>query len=372
MPKKIIYIVSHVNKSLAFEWVVDYLDSNKFELVFILMNPYPSTLEDYLVSRNIRVYRLNYRNKRDLINVVYNTFIILKKEAAQIVHAHLLDACLVGLIAAFLARVPRRIHTRHNSTFHHLFFPKAVWYDKLINALSTEIVSISDVVTKVLVEKEGVNISKIHLIHHGFVFEEPESISNERTSLLIQKYNLTPNDSPIIGVISRFISWKGIQYIIPAFQEVLKIHTESVLVLANGQGSYEREIKKMLSVLPEKSYRVIVFEEDVFALYKLFDVFVHVPIDSNVEAFGQTYVESLSMKVPSIFTLSGIANEFVRDRENAIVVDFKNTQEIYEAIEIILADNELAIKLAFNGQKEVCALFGIDGMINKLEKLYES
>lgn len=372
MKQKIIYIISNINKSLAFEWVAQYLDHAKYDLVFILLNQSDSVLEKHLQSINVRVYRVHYAGKGNAISAFFKTYAILKKERANVVHAHLIEACLIGLLAAYVAGVKKRIHTRHNSTFHHLFFPRAVWYDKLINFLSTDIVAISDVVKKVLVKQEGVALSKIHMIHHGFVFEDPETISKERVNTLRNKYGLSIQESPVIGVISRFIKWKGIQYIITAFVEVLKKHNNAVLLLANAKGPYEKELHKLLKALPENSYRIIPFEEDVFALYKLMDVFVHVPINYDIEAFGQTYVEALSLEVPSVFTLSGIANEFITDKENALVVDYENSNQIFSAINLLLNDRELAVKLATKGKEHVLDKFDIKNTIKLLQEMYDS
>ena len=76
------------------------------------------------------------------------------------VHTHLFEASLLGLSAAKFTRVKRRIYTRHHSTYHHEYYPKAIKYDRLINFLATEIVAISNNVKEVLRRKEGVAENK--------------------------------------------------------------------------------------------------------------------------------------------------------------------------------------------------------------------
>ena len=102
------------------------------------------------------------------------------------------------------------------------------------------------------------------------------------------------------------------------------------------------------------------------------NIFVHVPIDDHSEAFGQIYVEALAAGVPSIFTLSGIAPDFVVDNKNALVVPFKNSEAIYEAMLKILKDENFAEKLKQEGYKTVTGKFDLSRMINQLETLYES
>lgn len=369
MKIKVAYIISQIDKSMAFEWISCYLDKNKIELSFILLNNRQSALEQFLIKKGIAVDRVYFTNKYNFISAFIKTRKILKKGKIDVVHTHLFDGCLIGLLSAKSLGIKKRIHTRHNSTLHHRYFPNAVKYDKLINNLSTDIIAISKVVRKVLIDMEGVNKSKIILLHHGFDFTEIPSDESERLYKLKKKYN-NENKHPVIGVISRYIHWKGIQYIIPAFQELLINHPDAKLILANAHGPYSKEIKQKLSNLPRDSYLEIRFEPDVFALYKLFDVFVHTPIDSLSEAFGQVYIEALACQIPSVFTTSGIAHEFIKDRQNALVVNYKNADEIKSAIENILSDTVLQRNLTFNEKNEIANYFNIDNMIKGLENLY--
>lgn len=242
-------------------------------------------------------------------------------------------------------------------------------YDKYVNKLSTHIVSISQVVTRILVEKEKVSAEKIYLIHHGFILQDFAKKNNEKTGLLHQKYNEKGN-KPVVGVISRYVNWKGIQYIIPAFKEVLKTYPDAHLILANTNGNFKNEIKQLLKELPEENYTEIVFEKDIFSLYHLFDVFVHTPISVQAEAFGQTYVEALASGIPSVFTLSGVANEFIIDRKNAVVVPYANSESITNSIKLLLDDDHLRNNLTTQGKQDVMDKFALPNMINLLEVLY--
>lgn len=370
MKKNILIIVSQIDKSLEFEWTVHFIDRKKFNLSFLLLNPATSQLEDYLNKSNTPVYRINYGGKKDILPAFIKTILYIRRTRPHVVHTHLFDASLIGLLAAKFSRIKKRIHTRHNSSFHHQYFPHAVKYDKWINYLSTHIIAISNVVREVLIEKENVPSSKITLIYHGFNIAEFGQVSEHRTESLKQKYNPN-NKSPVIGVISRYFHLKGIQYIIPAFKKILASHPDALLILANATGNYRTEIQGHLKDIPVQNKREISFEEDIAALYRLFDVFIHVPVNRHIEAFGQTYVEALAAGVPSIFTLSGVASEFIKDGQNAIVVPYESPENIYNAILKLLSDSPLRNKITEQGKKDVSQLFPIKKMIQGLEKLYE-
>lgn len=294
----------------------------------------------------------------------------LIEQNPDLVHTHLKEGSLLGLSAAFLAGIKCRLSTRHHSTFHHRYFPRAVLYDQLINRLSTRIIAISPNVKKVLEEREKVKTSKIELIPHGFDLTAFESVPSARVNYLKEKYRLR-EQQPVIGCISRYFELKGLQYLIPAFIKLKKDYPNACLLLFNAKGPYTTEIQKHLSKLEEDDYREIIFEEDLFAIYQLLDVYVHVPIDPEIEAFGQTYVEALASSKACVFTLSGIAHEFVMHEYNALQVPYQNSELIYLAIKRILEEEGLKRNLEKNAAASVSE-YGIDLHIDRLVSLYRS
>lgn len=372
MKIKVTLILYQINKALAFEWIIDHFNKEKFELSFISIGVEKnSVLEQFCEERNIEFHLVNYSGKKELPTAVFQTHKILKKIKPAVVHCHIFEGGLIGLIAAKLAGIKKRIYTRHYSTYHHTYAPGGIKYDKLINSLSTKIIAISENVRQILIEKENVNPEKIILMHHGFDLNLFYNISEERIENVKSKYN-TENRNPVIGVVSRYTHWKGIQYIIPAFKKLLETYPNALLVLSNAKGEYTKEIKQLLSELPEKSYVEILFEQDNAALFKMFDVFVHVPIDKEIEAFGQIYVEALAVGIPSIFTLSGIASDFIQDKKNALVVDYHSSEQIYESLIKLLEDSELCDTLIQNGKNSLEAYFSLPLMIQNLETIYSN
>jgi glycosyltransferase involved in cell wall biosynthesis len=332
------------------------------------MNPTASPLEDYFKVHNVPCLVVPYHSKYDLPKAVIRISLFLRKNRISVVHAHLFDAGLAGLTAAFISGVPSRIYTRHHATFHHEYFPAMVKYDKLINTMATKIIAPSMVVMDVLIQREKVPVDKVRLIHHGFRFQEWEKRNDARIEHLKSKYRIS--GSPVIGVISRWTKWKGIQYIIPAFKQLLVEFPEAQLVLANANGDYAASIRALLMEIPARNVCIIPFEEDFPSLYHVFTLFVHVPVNEHCEAFGQVYVEALALGIPSVFTLSGIAHEFIKDEENALVVGYENSVAIDTAMKRLLGDEPLRNKLIINGKISVHERFGVTQMIKSFEAVY--
>ena len=370
MRQKIVYIVSDIDKALAFEWIALALDQDKYALSFILLNSSPSALEDFLQDHQIPVHRIHCAAKKKWPWAWIQLIMLLRKLKPDIVHCHLFAASIMGLSAARILSIPTRIYTRHHSDFHFRYFPKGVQWDKWCNQCATKIIAPSSAVVKVLTQMEHVPQAKVVLLPHGFDLAYFAQADEQQKARLTQKYN-PQQRHPVIGVIARFTELKGIQYIVPAFQQLLLVYPNALLLLFNARGDYEQTLKAQLKQLPEGSYACIPFEQELSAVYALFDVFVQASTDETIEAFGQTYVEALAAGVPSVFTLAGIAADFIIDRENALVVPFENVPSIYAAMKAILEDESLRVKMITNGKADVQKLFAFSTMIHALEEIYQ-
>lgn len=367
---KVCHIASFLNYSLFFEAIGQFLDKEKYEVSFIFLNPEVSPLEKYLAKRGHRVEHIEYRSKKQLLSAILRIRKLLKDIGPDIVHTHLADGSLAGLIAAKTSGFKRRLHTRHHSTECHVYYPHGVYYDRLVNRLSSRIIATTGIVKETLLEREGAPGEKIRLITYGYDLSRFDN--DDLTSTDIgRKYDLDGH-YPVVGVISRFVEWKGVHYIIPAFAKLTEKYPKAKLVLANAVGNYSPVLDAMLEEeLKPDQFVKIEFEPRVFDLYKNFDLFVHVPVTRDVEAFGQTYIEALYSEVPSIFTVSGIAHDFIEDREHALIVPHCDSEAIYLAMELLLEDEALRAHVAKKGKTEVRKRFGGEALATQLDELYD-
>ena len=366
---RLVYVIAMNVRWLAFEWLAETLDRELFETHFLLLGDAEPPLASYLRPRGLPFVHLRYRDRRDLPRCVLAVRRYCRRIGAGAVHTHFTPAHFAGLLGARLAGVPVRVQTRHHSTFNHCYRPAAVLQDRLFNALSTRIVAPSPVVRRVLVEREGVPPAKVATIPHGFDLERFAAVPGGEVAALARRY-LPPGAGPVVGVVARYIECKGVQHVIPAFKSLLREHPAAFLLLANARGGHGPAIRRELAALPAGSYVEIPFEENVCALYKLLDLFVHVPVDPEIEAFGQVYVEALAAGVPAVVTLSGIAGEFLRHRVNAWVVAPADSAGIFEGMRTLLADGALRASLVREGVRTVRSRFPLERMTGALQELY--
>jgi glycosyltransferase involved in cell wall biosynthesis len=358
--------VSDIDKALAFEWIAAGLSKKDFDLGFVLINSEPSELEFFLLKLNLPVRRIASKGH---LAVFFQLFVFLIRNRPDVVHCHLRRAELVGIAASYILRIRKRIFTRHSSTYNHLYHPKGVWLDKIVNFFASDIVAISENVKSILIEMEGVKAAKIHLVHHGFDLKYFSEVNYDEIMLMKQKYGI-PLDRKIIGIIARYTWWKGYFYSLPAIGRFIREHPSYCLVIANANGNNAVEIVKVLDrCFNSGDYVQIKFEPNLQALYHTFDLYVHVPFDPQVEAFGQTFIEALAAGIPSVFTMSGVAREFVKHDYNALVVDFKNEEQITSALERLSKDEGLREKLQKNGRESV-QTFDLQRFIERLSQIY--
>ncbi len=367
---KIVQVLSHIDYAIAFQWIAQHLQG-RFDLHFIFLGKKESTLQPLLKDLGCTTYFIPLRSKRDYPAVLWRLLRLLRYIRPQVIHTHLFEACFLGLHAAWLLRIPKRIHTRHHATFHHEYFPKAVRWDKQNNRLSTHIVATSKNVAQTLIHLEGVPKEKVYIIPHGFDLEKFQNSQPERIQQLKRYYKIPEDAFPIVGMIARFMHLKGHRYAIEAFRELKKHYPKAFFIFANAKGpDYTMVHQQIIEKLPQGCFIEIPFEKDLFSLYGMMDLFVHVPINPWIEAFGQVYVEALAAGVPSVFTLSGIAHELIKNHYNAIVVPYQSSDAILQGLLTLLNNTSLREQIRKNGIKSVQP-FSLQHFIERLKKLYE-
>ncbi|MBC6988301.1 glycosyltransferase family 4 protein [Hymenobacter sp. BT491] len=369
---RLAYIISGVDRMESLERTLEELQKIGYYLYVIQLNPSSDKMSEFLNEFGIDTDVIACGSPTRWVGSIWKMRRMLLERGIQIVHAHFLLGGLLGISAAALAHIKTRIYTRHHGSEHHLYHPRGVVLDKYINAIATDIIAISPVVTTILSDREGVPQHKLHSIPHGLDFSRYDGISQLRVNKLKEKYGLDKDVFPVVGVIARYDASKGHEYIIKAFKRLLPDYPSAKLVLANARGSYKNRIQVFLAELPVGSYVEVEYEYDVAAMYKLFDVFVHIPTSSDYESFGLVYLEALALAIPSVFTLSGIGNEFLQHEANALLVPYRDSEAVTESIRRLITDQGLTERLKKQGRAEVLERFAFSQYFSRLLQLYKS
>jgi len=95
-----------------------------------------------------------------------------------------------------------------------------------------------------------------------------------------------------------------------------------------------------------------------------------VVLPSFVEAFPVVILEALSCETPVIATPVGGVPEVVRNGENGILVPVNNATKLAEAIQYLLDNEDVRIRLGLEGRKLIKRSFSLDVIAKKLCSIY--
>jgi glycosyltransferase involved in cell wall biosynthesis len=255
------------------EWTLSGLRNEGYTIeVILLFHPQrKSHFEEFLKTHHFSFTRLSLSGKWKMVFVFIRLWRMLRQLQKQhgelVVHTHGYVPSFLGITAARWAGISRRIITRHHGDYHqrygHTFHARI---DRWLNQQASTIIALSPWMKSYLVNQESVPAEKICHIPHGFdlsFFQSPDHAEMEKLNAAIN-----PNGAyPVIGVVARWMEYKGIHYIIPAFKRLLADYPDAILILAHADGSYESAILELLAQLPQQSYYRLNFTPHVVELY---------------------------------------------------------------------------------------------------------
>jgi glycosyltransferase involved in cell wall biosynthesis len=175
--------------------------------------------------------------------------------------------------------------------------------------------------------------------------------------------------------VGRFIERKGTEYLIKAMPEIVdKIDCELVLV---GVGDLEGELRQIaedLGVEQHIKFAGVLSNEELNTRYREADVFVLPAIvDSkgDTEGLGVVLIEALAYNTPVIASKVGGIIDIVKHRETGMLVPEKDPSALATAVVEILTNDELAMRLAEDGNRFIKEKFDWDKLAGQLHDIYE-
>jgi len=229
-------------------------------------------------------------------------------------HTHLLDASLVGLLAARLARVPAAIFTGHHSHEIPLHDRRVLTLvDRLCaRSLSDAVISPSPQMARTLHEVHGVPVEKLAVIVHGFELEELGRAGADGGRV---RAELALEDRLVLTSVGRIYWIKNQGGLVRAFARVADDFPDTVLVLVGGGDETGLlDLCRQLGV--HERVRLLGPRDDVAAVLAATDLFVHPAL---AESFGMVVVEAMAAGLPVVSTPVGIAPDLVADGESGLL-----------------------------------------------------
>ncbi len=228
---------------------------------------------------------------------------------------------------------------------------------RYIRKSAFSVVAVAEYCGKFLAE-HGVDPAKISIIHNGI---EDKELSGEERSKLRAEWGVGDGET-LIGIASRIDPVKGIRYLIDAFNEVSSQHPLSRLVIV-GTGTLEKKLKESVDNLG-LSERVVFtgFRTDMEKCFAAFDIFA---LPSLAEYHSIGLLEAMRAGKSIIATSVGGNTESVRDGDEALIVPPADSEALAKALDQLLSDKALRMKLSDAALKRFHEEFTIEQMLRR-------
>jgi len=289
------------------------------------------------------------------IKSLFNLIRVFRKEKPDVVHSITPKAGLLCMIAAWLAKVPIRIHT-----FTGLVWPTATGLSRRI-LMTTDWLTCA-CATHIIPEGEGVksdlqkHITKKPMKVLGFGNIQGIDLARFDPSKFSKREK--DNDEFVFLFVGRIVGDKGINEMVWAFTQLHQEYPKTKLRLV---GDYEPELD---SLDPEADKEIrgntaieakgSLFNEDLVRAYAEADCFV---MPSYREGFPNSVLEAGAMGLPQVVTDINGSREIVTDGFNGLIVPSKDRESLYNAMRLIYQDNSLREKLASNARDSIARRF---------------
>ncbi|MCR4302020.1 MAG: glycosyltransferase family 4 protein [Sulfuricaulis sp.] len=285
----------------------------------------------------------------------------LKTTPVDVINTHSsTDTWLVALASLLLERRPPLVRTRHISAP----VPKNRLTRWLYQKATTHIVTTGEKLRLQLAMENGYDPGTITSVPTGMDTEYfvPGIRAARRAQLYLDSNVL------ILGIVATLRSWKGHEYLLQAFSR-LSARPSQLVILGDGP---QRELLHQRVQALGLQDRVFMQgdQRDVLPWLQAMDIFV-LPSYAN-EGVPQAIMQAMLCALPVVTTPIGSIGEIVTHDSTGLMVKPKNTDDLWQSLERLAADDSLRSRLGSQARQFALAHFGLDPMLDKMEKIFAS
>ncbi len=299
----------------------------------------------------------------DLLSLI-KLVIVFVQWKPLIVHTQTPKAGLLGMIAAWIARVPIRVHTVAGMPFMEAKGIRRSLLsasERITYRCAHRVYTNSQALKEFLVTSFGVDSRRLGMIGNGSsngidtkrYSRSDELLARGRT---LRSANNISADDLVFCFVGRLVRDKGVQELVDAFVLLREQVPSAKLILL---GHFEDDIDPLSErtkreILENKSIIAPGFRNEVNEYMAASDVFV---FPSYREGFPNVVLQACAMELPSIVTNIGGSNEIIRHLENGLVINAKDVNNLQMAMALLATDPDLRKRLSKNARAAVVEQF---------------
>lgn len=328
--------------------------SSHYEIV-ALSSPLPE-LESIRKREGVRTIAVPMQRKitplQDLVSL-FRLIKVFRQERPDMVHSITPKAGLLSMMAAWLTRVPVRVHT-----FTGLIFPyEKGWKrrllmttDRLTAACATHVIPEGNGIKDDLVRFK-ITRKPLHTLGNGNVrgidlrfYVQSEEVLRKGADL--RKAFSIPDNAFVFVFVGRLDRDKGIDELVQAFLKLEQERPEAHLLLVGAEepdGKAIQESTRRMIIASDHIHLSDGWQADVRPWYAAADALVH---PSRREGFPNVVIEAGAMELSSIVTDINGSREIVADGQNGRIVPAQDPDALCKAMLQFVEQPEECRKMA--------------------------
>lgn len=309
---------------------------------------------------------------RDMVTL-FKLWRLMRQLRPDVVHTHTAKAGFVGRTAAWLARVPVRVHTFHGHVFHGYFSPAKtrlfLWLERLTARLSDCLITISPGLRDELVETYRIApLEKFEVVPLGLDLRLFAATPRHQGDFRAQ-FGI-PTAAPLVGIVGRLVPIKNHALFLQMAQQVRRSVPDAHFVII-GDGEQRVEIEALVDTLDLRECVTFAgWLQDLKPAYSDLDTLV---ISSDNEGTPVSLIEALAAGVPVVSTAVGGVPDLLRNGEYGTLVPPRDPVALAAAVgatltgtgDTVLTAQQVAV------QQAIIKAYDISRLASDLAALYK-
>lgn len=295
---------------------------------------------------------------RDFISLCRLVYVFVREKPAM-VHSMTPKAGLLCMMAAWLARVPVRVHT-----FTGLVFPTTTGIkrrilmltDSLTCACATHVIPEGEGVKNDLL-KNGITKKPMKVLGYGNVRGIDMVRFDRRPEVKSLAQAIRKTDVFTFVFVGRIVKDKGINELCQAMEMLSGIAPVRLLLVGPYEDDLDPISQHSKDIIENNSSIVYLgskYGDEMLACYAAADCFV---FPSYREGFPNTVIEAGAMGLPSIVTDINGSREIIVQGENGVIIPPRNADALYQAMLDMIRYKAVRERMAANARKMIASRF---------------